>query len=154
MDRKKLSLIAAACGAVVFVAMLLPFGSLNIPDGPFGKMMANQGSPNGFDWDGGAIVLILSVVGAAAALLVFLGKTDVVPLDARQLLFVGVGGFGVAFVIVLIKFFDGDAWQTRDTPLGTVGMARGIGLYLMLLATLAGGAASFLATKQPAGSSE
>ncbi len=137
MDRKKLSMIAAACGAVVFVAMFLPFASFSGPS----QFVALLPTFNGFDWDGGVVVLILSLVAGAAALLVFLGKTDVVPLDGRQLLFVGVGGFAVAALLLVIKFFD-------DWPSGQGGgISRGIGLYLMLLATLAGAAACFLATK-------
>lgn len=149
MDRKKLSMIGAACGAVVFVALLMPFGSMSAPSGGFGAAIAKQGSPNGFDWGGGAVVLIFSLLGAAAALLVFLGKTDVVPLDAKQLLFVGMGGFNIAFLIVIIKFFDGDAWKTVETPLGSFGMSRGIGLWLLVLATAAGAVACFMAAKQP-----
>ena len=141
MDRKKLSMIAAICGGLVFLGMILPIASVSF--------LGQSKSFNGFDgdtWGGGVIALILSVAAGAAALLVFLDKTDAVPLDGRQLLFLGVGAFGLSALLVLIQFFSGD-YKTAEVSGITMGASRGIGLYLMVLATLGGAAACFLATK-------
>ncbi|MDJ0975202.1 MAG: hypothetical protein QNJ98_12130 [Planctomycetota bacterium] len=151
MDRKQLSLIAAICGGVVVIGMFLPVlnaGTSGMPDIPGVDFASKSKSVNGFD-KGGALILafILAAAACAAAVMVFLDKTDAVPFDGRQLLFLAVGAFGLAAVLAVITMLDGD-YQTRTIGPVTVGATRGIGLYLMLLGAIGGAAASFLATKQ------
>lgn len=148
MDRKQLATVAVVCGVVAFVAVLMPWYSVSVSGMPGGG--AQSQSANGTEGDfSGTFVIILSLLAGAAALLVVLGKTDVVPLDERQHLFAALGLFALAALVTLTDVF-------RDLPSMSEGMGgvkmeagKGFGLYLTLIATLAGAAASFLAVQKP-----
>ena len=107
-------------------------------------------SANGTEGDfNGMFVIILSLLAGAAALLVVLGKTDILPLDERQHLFASLGLFALAVIVTLTDVF-------RDLPSKSGGMGdmqveagKGFGLYLTLIATAAGAAAAFLAVQKP-----
>jgi hypothetical protein len=131
MDRKQLALIAAICGAVVFVGVLLPWVSVNM--GQMGSATAN-GTEGGFD--GGVIILILGIVGAAAAALAWSGNTKMVPVAPQQQLLIGTGALAVAALLTVINFF-----KDFGPSIQGMGASRGIGLYLTLLASLGGTAA-------------
>ena len=79
-----------------------------------------------------------------------LGKTDLLPLDERQHLFAALGLFALAVIVTLTDVF-------RDIPgVSHVGAGmkieagKSFGLYLTLIATAAGAAASFLAVQKSA----
>lgn len=147
MDRKQLATVAVICGAVAFVAVLLPWYSVSAAG------LVNY-SANGTEVEfNGVFVILLSLLAGAAALLVVLGKTDLLPLDERQHLFAALGLFALAAIVTLIDAF-------RDLPSISSGMGpmkseagKSFGLYLTLIATAAGAAASLLATQKPASSS-
>lgn len=144
MDRKKLSMIAAACGAAGMIAALLPWVSVSM--GGLGGASAN-----GFRVDTGWFTFICGGLAGAGALLVYLGKTSMVPLDARQLLLAGVGLFGVAALFTVLRFFDSGYQSQTVGPGITVGASRGIGLFIALIAMIGGTVVCFLAAKKGGG---
>jgi hypothetical protein len=148
MTRKQLALIAAVCGAVAFVAALLPWASWSIPP-QFGNVSiagvktTTGGTEGEFK---GVWVIILGLLGGFHALLVHLGKHKQVlpflPFDERQHLFMSAALFALACILTLTDFL-------RDFP---EQLSRGLGLWLALLATAGGAATAVLGTMKPASS--
>jgi len=147
MDRKQLATVAVICGAVAFVAVLLPWYSVSAAG------LVNY-SANGTEVEfNGVFVILLSLLAGAAALLVVLGKTDLLPLDERQHLFAALALFALAAIVTLIDAFrDLPSISSEMGPMKSEA-GKSIGLYLTLIATAAGAAASLLATQKPASSS-
>lgn len=135
MDQKKLTTIAAACGGAVFVGVLLPWVTVSI--GPMSQ------SASGTQVDTGTIILILGLLGGAAAALTAMGKTSAVPIAPKQQLMIALGALGLAALLTIIKFLDfGDGMGVAS---------RGIGLWLTTLASIAGTVCAFLAFKNAGG---
>ena len=139
MDRKQLATIAVICGAVAFVAVLLPWYSVSTPMGGH--------SANGTEGEfNGVFVIVLSLLAGVAALLVVLGRTDLLPLDERQHVFASLVLFALAAVVTLLDVFS-------DLPSASSGMGiemgKSFGMYLTLLATLGGTVVTFLAVMKP-----
>lgn len=159
MDRKQLATIAVVCGIVAFVAVLMPWYSYSVsidvsgmPSEARAMLGASGGGStlNGTEGNfNGVFVIILSLLGAAAAALVVVRKTDLLPLDERQHLFASLGLFALAAIVTLIDVFS----DFPGTPQGMGGMmkveaGKSFGLYLTLIATAAGAAAAFLAVQK------
>jgi hypothetical protein len=147
MDRKRLALIAAICGGLTALGTLLPWVSI---DTVMGSMTA-AGTKSGL----GVFVMILGLVGGAAALLVHLGKTgQFVKLDERQHFYAALGCLGLALILTFVQLVSSD-YKTVAMLGEEMGARRGLGLWLDLFATLGGSAAAFLAVKpvRAAGSS-
>jgi hypothetical protein len=143
MDRKKLALIMTICGGVAVLGTLL---SWVVVDGPFAS-----GSAPGTDSTKGVFVLILSLAGGAAALLLFLGKAgELIKLDERQHLLIGTGCLAVALLLVFTQMVSGD-YETVKLADESFGTRRGFGLWLDMLATIGGVAAGVMALR-PSGS--
>ena len=107
-------------------------------------------SANGTEGEfNGVFVIVLSLLAGAAALLVVLGRTDLLPLDERQHLFASLALFALATVVTAIDV-------SRDLPSVSSGMGgmtmkagKSFGIYLTLLATLAGTAVCSVAVRKP-----
>jgi hypothetical protein len=158
MDRKQLATIAMVCGVVAFVAVLLPWYSVSVDLGGMPAELremvgqaASSKSLNGTEGDfNGTFVIVLSLLGAAAAALVVLGKTHVLPLDERQHLFAALGLFALAVVVTLTDVFRDLGGASQSGGGMKVEAGKAFGLYLTLIATLAGAAAAFLAVRMSA----
>jgi hypothetical protein len=142
MGTKQLTMVAAVCGVVTLLGVLLPWATVDIP--PEVAALARQygglakTSVNGTEGDfKGTIVLILGILGGAAAAGAWLVKPGQLPFNARQLLTAALGAFALAWILTL-----------TDMLRSFEGASRGIGLYLAFLATLAGAVAAFLALRQ------
>jgi hypothetical protein len=139
MDKKSLTLAAAICGAVTAIGTLLPWATA--------KTFMMEVSAAGTESTKGVFVLILGLLGGAAALLVHLGKVgQIVKLDEKQHVLIGLGCFALAIILILTTFVDG-GYKTQTVMGQEFGASRGIGLWLCLLASLAGGAALFMVLK-------
>ncbi len=149
MERKQLTLIAAICGAVTFLGVLMPWGVISTDLGPLGT--------RSHSWNGteapfqGGFVLVLGLAGGAAALLVFLGKTSLIKLDEQKHYFIAIGCFGLGLLLTFIDFVS-DYGTHSVMGITAYEVDRGIGVFLTLLACAGGGVASFLALKKGAGS--
>lgn len=164
MDRKQLATIAAVCGVVAAIAVLLPWYSVSMKmnlegmgdlgshvPGLAGAVSGSSKSVNGTQGDfNGTFVLILGLLGAAAAGLVAAKKTDVLPLDERQYLFVALGTLALAVILTLIDVFRDLPSASQSSGSMSISAGKSFGLYLTLIATVAGAAAAFLATRKPA----
>jgi len=161
MDRKQLVTAAVVCGLIAVLGVLLPWYSISssvdtssLPQGAMhlpGMAGAHQSqSFNGTQGDfNGTFVLILALVGAAAAGLVAARRTDVFPLDERQHLFVAAGLFGIAVIVTLTDVFRAMPGMSTATRIMKIEAGKSFGLYLTLAATLAATAAAWLATQKP-----
>jgi hypothetical protein len=140
MDRKQLILIAAVCGGVILLGTLLPWVSTSAP---LGMSVTVAGTGTGL----GPWVLILGLLGGAAALLIHLGKVgQFVKLTELQHLYVAAGAFGLATLFLLIQFMQ-SYYQTQTVMGQSYGSSRGIGLWIALLGALGGEAASLMLVK-------
>jgi len=164
MDRKQLAAIAAICGVVAAVAVLLPWYSVSMKmnlegmgdlgsrvPGLAGAASGQSKSANGTEGDfNGTFVLILGLLGAAAAGLVAAKKTDLLPLDERQHLFAALALFALAVLLTLLDVFRDLPSTSQSSGSMSIEAGKAFGLYLTLLATVAGAAAAFLAIQKPA----
>jgi hypothetical protein len=128
MDQKKAAMVAAVCGAVAVIGVFLPWWSWG-GDSVYSEVARAMGaktSANGLDVGSGTFTLILSLLGGIAAALIWKGKTQGLPLNARQLAFVAVGAFGLGALLTLI-----DVMRS--------GYGKSFGIFLTLLATLGAG---------------
>jgi hypothetical protein len=139
MNRKQLALVATVCGVVVFVGVLLPWVTVNA--GPL--TMSENGMSKGFDL--GIVILLLGIVGAAAAGLAWSDNTKALPLPAGQQILIGTIALALAAVLTFANF----AKDFGPTVQG-MGASRGIGLYLTLLAAVGGTVAMALLLKKRA----
>ena len=152
MDRKQLATIVTVSGVVAFIAVLLPWYSISVDFGGLDASLGAAGgskTANGTEAEfNGVFVIILSLLGAAFALLVVLRKTDVLPLDERQHLFAALALFTLAAIVTLMDVFS----DIPSMPHGGGGMkvetGRSFGIYLTLIATVTGAAAAFLAVQK------
>jgi drug/metabolite transporter (DMT)-like permease len=147
MDRKQLATIAVGCAAVAIIGCLF----LTWPSIDFQKDMPDKAKDAVYkqfdDKVNNVGPLLLSIAAGACALLVMLGMTALVPLDARQLLFIGCALFGIAALLTLIAPLDLD-WIPESNRKD---VSKGLGVWLTLLACAGGAAASFLATTKKKG---
>lgn len=147
MGRTQLAMIAMACAGVAFVFSL--FGWVSWPaEAVKAFEMMDKSLPNSNAFGervNGVFPLILSIVAGAGAALVFLGKTKLVPLDGRQILFVGCACFLLAGILVIANPFETG---------GSDGPDRSFALWLVTIANFAGAAACFLATMKKGGGSK
>jgi hypothetical protein len=157
MNAKQLAMVAAACGVLTLIGVLLPWATFGGdapridvprdagPAGDFARSMAAaaqsafaavevNGTGRGFN---GTFVLILGLLGGAAAAAYAFAKPGTLPLNARQLLFVALGAFALGLLLTFVDLVS------EFGP-----MSRGIGIYLTFLATLAGAAAAFLTLRK------
>lgn len=145
MDRKQLILIAAICGGVIVLGTLLPWVSTSAP---LGMSVSVSGTGTGM----GPWVLILGILGGAAALLIHLGKVgQFVKLTELQHLYVAAGAMGLATIFLLIQFMQG-YYKTEIVMGQAYGNSRGTGLWISLLGALAGEGAALMVLKQTTGS--
>ena len=136
MERKQLILVAAICGGVAAVGTLLPW--VSVDSGFMGNVSA-AGTSTSY----GVLVLLLGLAGGVAALLVHLGKVgQIVKLNESQHLYIALGGLAGALLFTLIQFLSG---YPHQTVMGQdFGAHRGVGLWITLIATIAGSAAAFM----------
>jgi hypothetical protein len=106
----------------------------SVPRGGLGASMSVSGTSSELN---GTVVLILSLLGAAAAGAT-LARAGTVPLAPRALLFAALGAFGLAFVLTLLDFLEEFGPRAN----------RGIGLWLAVLATAGGAVAAVLALRK------
>ena len=132
MEKKQLLLIAAVCGGVLFLGSLLAW--VKAPSVEFMGQTVGGGSISGTQFTVGVFVLILGLVGGAAALAMALGKTDIVKLAPKQYALIAAGALGLAALLSIIKFFE-------------IG-PKGIGIWLCFLAGIGGAACMFLVLRQ------
>ena len=137
MDQKKAAMYAACATAVVFLGMLLPWWSVSF-SGSIINVAGMSSSMNGFQIDMGTFIFILCLVGGGAAALIWKGKTEGLPLNAKQLSLVALGGFGVGALLTLIEIFrlSGSGFATMGRLGASAG--KGFGIYLTLLGAGAG----------------
>ena len=148
MDRKQLATIAVGCAVVVIIGCLLTWPSIKFQESMPDK--AKDAVYEQFDDKVNNMApLLLSLVAGAAALLVVLGMTALVPLDGRQLLFVACALFGLAALLTLINPMDLD-WIPESNRKD---VSRGFPVWLTILGAAGGAAASFLATTKKKGAS-
>jgi hypothetical protein len=142
MGRKQLALVAAACGVIAAFGALLPWVTV--------EFVVTQ-TASGVDSAKGVFVLLLGLLGGAAAAVVGLGKTgQLLKLDEVQHLYIAIAALGLAFLLAVTSFFGNQfaGVELQGERLDFV--SRGIGLWLSLLGSLGGGVAAFLATRKPA----
>ncbi len=132
MSAKQLGMFIAICGAVVFIGCLLPWWSWS---GPFGGSVSIGGTSSTM----GVFALILGLAGGGGGVAVWQGKTASLPLNARQLACAILGAFGLAALFTFI-----DVLRSSGGEWGSVGGGKSFGIYLTLIAALAGGGFSWL----------
>ena len=144
LDQKKLCQVAAICGGLVFIGCLLPWITVSLPAEALAAaervgMAIPQTSFNATsgNFTAGVLVLILGLVGGAAAALTGFGFVKAVPLPQKTQWLIAAGCFAVSALFVVINFL-------KDFG----GASRGLGLWLSLLASLGGTAAMFLLLKK------
>ncbi len=142
MSRSQLAQVATLAAPLVLLGCVLPWLTFELPKelrdlaAAVGRS-APDTTANGFDGEfKGEWILILSLLGGVAALLVWRGITNAVPLKPGQLLLAGAGLYGLAAVLTLTDLL-------RD--FGPAG--RGFGLFLTLLVTAGAAVASLLAAR-------
>ncbi len=139
MDQKKLCQIAAICGAVVFVGWFMPWLTIEIPPQAkaLGISMDTSISGTSSAWTAGWLVMLLGLVGGAAAALTGFGFVKAVPLPQKKQWLIAAGCLAGSALFVLINFFKDFSGPA----------SRGLGLYLCLLASLGGAACMVLVLK-------
>jgi hypothetical protein len=144
MGRKQLLLIAVIAGGVAFLAVFLPWWSIDfggaMPAGFPGGSHSVNGTADGFH---GVWVIVFACLGIAAVGLVLAGKTDLLPIDAKQHLLAAVALFGLATLFAFLS-------MVKDTGNGgmlsdKVSAGKSIGVYLCFLASAAAAGSSFMA---------
>jgi len=149
MDQKRAALLTACCGAAIFIGVLMPWYSVSIEvptglegrGGPWG-----QGLPslNGTQGDFlGTPTLILGLAGGIAAALLRSGKTQGLPLNARQLALASLGTMGLAALLTVIDVTS----HGKGVSSGPMNAGKSFGIYLTLLATLAGTYGAWVLTR-------
>jgi len=143
MDQKKLCQIAAICGIVVFVGCLMPWASISVPPQAaaaakaMGVDLDSSISGTNGHWTAGVLVLILGIVGGAAAALTGFGFVKAIPLPQKTQWIIAAGCLALAALFVVINFLK---------DFGP--MSRGFGLWLSLLASIAGTVCMVLVLKK------
>lgn len=130
-DNKKLNLLTVASAGVTALAVFLPWATLKHP-------VLSQ-SINGIDTGDGLFVLLL---GAAAGVCAFLFRQGKV--QKRGVLLAAMICFAVAALISVVDLFRIDQHTNTTAALG-IEFSRGIGIFLVVAATLAGTASALFA---------
>lgn len=152
MDAKKATMLAAICGVVVLIGVLMPWYSVSTDFGEVGapfrvRGMSNSANGTTSPFHGG-FVIALALVGGLAAAFLWRGAPKGLPLSARGLAIVAVGAFALATLVTLLDVF-------RDLPSVSgpgFSAGRGIGMFVTLIAAGAGTFLSFLAMRGTPGS--
>lgn len=136
MDKKQLLMIATAGGAATALGVFLPWVTFS-DEGLGAALRAVGESPSvaGIRGGDGKIVLVLGLVGAAAAGALFLGKA--LPVSGRKAIVAASICLALAALICVIDFLG------MSAP-----AAAGIGLWLCMVGSIAGTATLLLARMQ------
>jgi hypothetical protein len=141
MDAKKATMLAAICGAVILIGVLLPWYSIAVP----GFTLSFNGTEGPYN---GGFILVLGVIAGLAAAFLWRGAPKALPLSSRGLALIAVGGFGLATLVTLIDVSRsmGNFSGMRGSEVG-FSAGRGAGMFITLLAAAAGAGLSFLALR-------
>lgn len=155
MDRKQLATIAVGCAVVVLIGCLaLKWASLSLPKeadampAELKAKMLDRFDEEAKKHTNQTIPLLLGLAAGAAALLVMLGMSALVPLDSRQLLFLACGLFALCAILAFTNPYDFAA-EMSDKDKDQLG--RGLGVWVTTLAAAGGAAAAYLATTKKKG---
>ena len=91
----------------------------------------------------GTPTLILGLLGGIAAALLWTGKTEGLPLSARQLALASFGAMSVAALLTVIDVTS----HGQSVSTGPMSAGKSFGIYLTLLATLAGAYGAWVLTR-------
>ena len=144
MNQMKAAMYTAICAAVVFLGTLLPWWSASYS----GPLVSISSSLNGFQYGNGTFTFILCLVGGAAAAAIWKGKTQGLPLNAKQLSMAALGGMGLGALLTLIDLLRSPGGVSAG--MGSAG--KGIGIYLTLLGAGAGAYCSWVLWQKTPGS--
>ncbi|HVG94238.1 MAG TPA: hypothetical protein VND21_07315, partial [Planctomycetota bacterium] len=153
MDAKKATMLAAICGAVILIGVLMPWYSISVRVGGLGDQGVGFGgmaqSLNGTEGGyHGGFVIVLGVIAGLAAAFLWRGAPKALPVSSRGLAVIAVGGFGLATLVTLIDVFrDTGNVSGMRFPGVDFSAGRGAGMFITLLAAAAGAGLSFLALR-------
>jgi hypothetical protein len=153
MDARKATMLAAVCGAVILVGVLMPWYSVSVRvAGLGGERVAVGGmaaTVNGTEGDyHGGFVIVLGLLAGLAAAFLWRGAPKGLPVTPRGLGIVALGGHALATLVTLTDVFRTPERVSGMTIPGVdVSSGRGIGMFVTLIAAAAGTYLSYLALR-------